>query len=147
MTFGEQNTEAEGHRQLSLAAERGVNFLDTAELYPITPRPETQGRTSEVVGTWLQGQRRERFVVATKVAGRGSHMPWIAANRTVPPGEGGETRVDAANIRAGCEAELRRLQVDYVDLLQIHWPDRYYLGFGRNQYRVRALFCATPALL
>ena len=136
MTFGQQNTEAEGHEQMSIAAEYGVNFFDTAELYPISPLPETQGRTSEIVGTWLQGHRREDFIIATKVTGRSGNMPWIPANRTIPRGKETATRVNRASIRAALEGELRRLQVDYVDLMQIHWPDRYSTIFGSNQYKV-----------
>eukprot|EP00854_Cymbomonas_tetramitiformis_P009320 gene9320-11045_t len=123
-TFGEQNTEKEAHAQLSFARDAGVNFLDTAELYPVAPRPETQGLTSTYIGTWLKHQQRDKVVVGSKVAGRSVGLDWIPANRSVPRG------------KAAVEAELRRLQTDYIDLLQIHWPDRYVPLFGRSQYLV-----------
>ncbi|EFJ48974.1 hypothetical protein VOLCADRAFT_59959 [Volvox carteri f. nagariensis] len=115
MTWGEQNTEAEAHAQLNLAAECGINFLDTAEIYPVPPRAETANRTSTFIGNWLRHQRREDFVVATKVA---------VANRTDPPGRSAPPRLDGPSIVAAVEGELRRLRTDYIDLLQLHWPDR-----------------------
>jgi aryl-alcohol dehydrogenase-like predicted oxidoreductase len=139
MTFGEQNSEAEGHAQLSAAADAGVNFIDTAELYPVAPNATTQGRTSEIVGTWLKGRRRDDFVVASKVTGRSVHMPWIPANRSVPRGAEAPTRLDGPSIAAAAEGELRRLQVDCIDLLQLHWSDRYLPHFGQNQYEVEPL--------
>ena len=135
MTFGEQNSEAEGHRQLDAAFERGVNFLDTAEIYPVKPAPETQGRTSEIVGSWLKSRQRCDVVLATKVAGRSTGLAWVPANRTVPRGAEATPVLDAASVRAGLEGELRRLRTDYVDLFQLHWPDRPVPAFGRNRYR------------
>ena len=135
MTFGQQNTEAEGHRQLDAAFERGVNFLDTAEIYPVKPAPETQGRTSEIVGSWLKSRPRDDVVLATKVAGRSTGLAWVPANRTVPRGAEATPVLDAASVRAGLEGELRRLRTDYVDLFQLHWPDRPVPAFGRNRYR------------
>ena len=135
MTFGEQNSEAEGHRQLDAAFERGVNFLDTAEIYPVKPAPETQGRTSEIVGSWLKSRQRCDVVLATKVAGRSTGLAWVPANRTVPRGAEATPVLDAASVRAGLEGELRRLGTDYVDLFQLHWPDRPVPAFGRNRYR------------
>ncbi|GIL66743.1 hypothetical protein Vafri_20219 [Volvox africanus] len=138
MTWGEQNTEAEAHAQLNLAAECGVNFLDTAEIYPVAPRPETANRTSTYIGNWLRHRRREDFVVATKVTGRSTGMDWVVANRTEPPGSPVNPRLDGPSIIAAAEGELRRLRTDHIDLLQLHWPDRYVPSFGRFQYRTAA---------
>lgn len=114
MTWGTQNTEAEAHAQIDLALERGVNFLDTAELYPTTPvSAETYGRTEEYIGSWLQKTgRREDIILATKVAGAG--RPHIRDGR----------EISAATIREAVDASLKRLETDYIDLYQIHWPNR-----------------------
>lgn len=141
MTFGEQNTEQEAHALLSHATERGVTFFDTAELYPVPPAPGTQGLCSQYLGSWMHTQRRDRVTVASKVVGRSTGLAWIPANRTVPRGIERTPVVDADSIVAGVEGELRRLQTDYIDLLQLHWPDRYVPAFGHNQYHVR---CVTP---
>eukprot|EP00197_Chlamydomonas_leiostraca_P015869 CAMPEP_0202880210 /NCGR_PEP_ID=MMETSP1391-20130828/34783_1 /ASSEMBLY_ACC=CAM_ASM_000867 /TAXON_ID=1034604 /ORGANISM="Chlamydomonas leiostraca, Strain SAG 11-49" /LENGTH=346 /DNA_ID=CAMNT_0049562681 /DNA_START=65 /DNA_END=1105 /DNA_ORIENTATION=- len=138
MTIGEQTSREEGLRQLSYAADAGVNFIDTAEIYPVAPRPETHGATSSCVGQWLSKQRRDQFVVATKVAGRSAGQEWVAAGRTDPPGAPSPPRVDAASIQAAAEGELRRLRTDYIDLLQIHWPDRYVPTFGSTAYSPEA---------
>ncbi|GIL87683.1 hypothetical protein Vretifemale_15730 [Volvox reticuliferus] len=130
MTWGEQNTEAEACAQLNLAAECGVNFLDTAEIYPVAPRPETANRTSTYIGNWLRHRRRHEFVIATKVTGRSTGMDWVVANRTDPPGPPSNPRLDAPSIIAAAEGELRRLRTDYIDLLQLHWPDRPLAGGG-----------------
>ena len=123
MTFGQQNTEAEGHAQLDYALERGINFIDTAEIYSIPPRPETQGSTERIVGSWLKARKnRDKVIVATKVAGRGE-MNWLRENN-VP------TRLDRKNIAFAIDASLKRLQTDYVDLYQLHWPDRSVPLFG-----------------
>ncbi|GFR50645.1 hypothetical protein Agub_g12894 [Astrephomene gubernaculifera] len=145
MTFGEQNSEAESHTLLDMAAEHGVNFLDTSEIYPVAPRPETANRTSTYIGNWLRHRRREDFVVATKVAGRSDTLQWVVANRTDPPGRPALPRLDGPSIIAAAEAELRRLRSDHIDLLQLHWPDRYVPGFGRFQYRLDAA-AAQPRL-
>ncbi len=123
MTWGEQNTEAEGHAQLDHAIARGINFIDTAEMYSIPPKAETQGATERVIGTWLASRKhRDRIVLASKVSGR-TGSPWIR-----PDGKG--ARLDAANIRFAIEQSLRRLQTDYLDLYQLHWPDRTVGLFG-----------------
>ncbi|WP_454915168.1 aldo/keto reductase [Xanthobacter sediminis] len=123
MTFGQQNTEAEGHAQLDHALDRGINFIDTAEIYSIPPRPETQGSTERIVGTWLKARgNRDKIVLATKVAGR-STQNWLRA-------DGSNPRLDARNINEAIEGSLRRLQTDYVDLYQLHWPDRAVPLFG-----------------
>ena len=125
MTFGEQNSEAEAFAQLDLATSHGINFIDTAELYPIPPRPETQGRTEEIIGKWLKKRgKRDDLIIATKVCGRADWIPHIR----------GGSGLDRQNIRAACEASLRRLQTDYIDLYQTHWPDRATNFFGRLGY-------------
>lgn len=125
MTFGQQNTEQEGHAQLDYAFERGVNFIDTAELYSVPSRPETHGRSEEIVGTWLARQPRDKLIVATKAAGPRRKLEWI---------RGGPLALDRANIRAALEASLRRLRTDYVDLYQLHWPERNSPMFGQYQF-------------
>ena len=128
MTWGEQNTEAEAHEQLDYAWSRGINFLDTAEMYPVPPRAETQGRTESYIGNWLAARgKRDDVVIATKVAGRGERNG-IDYLRPLP------IRLDKRNITAALEASLRRLRTDYVDLYQLHWPDRLTPLFGRTEY-------------
>lgn len=130
MTWGEQNTEAEGHAQLDYALAHGVNFIDAAEVYSIPPRPETQGSTERIIGSWLAARRnRDKVVIATKVAGRGD-MNWLRP-------DGAPTRLDANNIAFAVEGSLRRLQTDYIDLYQLHWPDRSLplFGAGGTVYR------------
>ncbi len=125
MTWGQQNSEADGHAQLDLAVERGINFIDTAEMYSIPPRAETQGSTERIIGTWLAARGgRDRLVIASKVSGRSSNA-WIRPDRN-------GARLDEGNIRYACEQSLRRLQTDYIDLYQVHWPDRPGNLFGQN---------------
>ncbi|QKV19717.1 aldo/keto reductase [Oricola thermophila] len=114
MTWGSQNTEAEGHEQMDYAVSQGVNFFDTAELYPTTPQgPETYGRTEEIIGTWFASRgRRQDIVLATKVVGPG--RPHIDDGAPL----------SAEKIRRACERSLKRLQTDYIDLYQVHWPNR-----------------------
>ncbi|QCE40913.1 aldo/keto reductase [Psychroserpens sp. NJDZ02] len=123
MTFGNQNTEAEGHAQLDYAVEQGVNFIDTAELYPVPATAETSGRTSEIIGTWLKHQKRENLVVASKIAGTGDYTAHI---RT--------TGFTAGSIKEAVDLELKRLQTDYIDLYQLHWPERETNTFGVRDY-------------
>lgn len=123
MTFGEQNSEAEGHSQLDYAVSRGINFIDTAEMYPVKPRAETYGETERIVGKWLKRQQRDRIVLATKVAGP-ARMPWIRNGGDLTPG----------SIREAVEDSLKRLQTDYIDLYQIHWPARNAPIFGQRQF-------------
>ena len=120
MTWGQQNTEAEAHAQLDRAIALGVNFIDTAEMYPVPPNAETQGRTEAYVGTWLARQRRDTVVVATKVAGPG-RRDWI---------RGGRTDLTADVIAEAADTSLARLKTDYIDLFQIHWPQRNVPMFG-----------------
>jgi aryl-alcohol dehydrogenase-like predicted oxidoreductase len=126
MTFGEQNTEADAHSQLDYAIERGINFIDTAEMYPVPPKAATQGSTERFVGSWLKKSGcRADIVLATKAAGPNPNQTWI---------RGGRQNLDAANIRAALEDSLRRLQTDYVDLYQLHWPSRNVPIFGANSF-------------
>jgi aryl-alcohol dehydrogenase-like predicted oxidoreductase len=124
MTFGEQNTEAEAHAQLDYAVSQGVNFIDTAEMYPVAPRAETVHRTEQYIGNWLKHQQRDKLVLATKIAGPARGFGWIR----------GGPRVNKEHIHAAINASLQRLQTDYVDLYQIHWPDRYVPMFGATSY-------------
>ncbi|MEG0821232.1 MAG: aldo/keto reductase [Burkholderiaceae bacterium] len=126
MTFGEQNSAAEAFSQLDLALERGIRFIDTAEMYPVMPRAETCHRTEEIVGAWLARQDRSRVMVATKIAGP-SRMPWIR-----------EGSFDAAGFRAAVEGSLARLRTDYIDLYQIHWPARNVPVFGATRFDPQA---------
>jgi aryl-alcohol dehydrogenase-like predicted oxidoreductase len=127
MTFGEQNTEQEGFDQLDLAVDHGVNFIDTAEMYPVPPRAETMGRTEQIIGNWLaRRKRRDDVVIATKVAGPG--RDWLTYIR------GGDNRLDRDNIRQAVTDSLRRLQTDVIDLYQLHWPDRETNFFGKLGY-------------
>jgi aryl-alcohol dehydrogenase-like predicted oxidoreductase len=117
MTFGEQNSERDGHAQLDYAAAQGINFVDASEIYPIPPKPETQGRTESIIGTWLASRKnRDKTIVATKVAGRGK-MSWLRKDAQ-------RTRQSASQIMEAVDASLARLKTDYVDLYQLHWPDR-----------------------
>lgn len=136
MTFGQQNSEAEAHEQLDYARERGINFIDTAEMYPVPPRAETCHRTESIVGSWLRHQRREDWVVATKVTGGSRNMHWI---------RGGGLAFDRNNIRAAVEASLNRLQTDYIDLYQLHWPERNTPMFGEYRYDPAKEHDFTPA--
>ncbi|GMH40027.1 hypothetical protein BSKO_07931 [Bryopsis sp. KO-2023] len=144
MTFGSQNTEEDAFEQLSYAWDCGVNFLDTSECYPVMPQRETQGRCSSYVGNWMQTRKRDEVIVATKVAGRSEVVTWIPSTRTDPPGEEKTAVVNREAITNACEGELRRLQTDYLDLFQIHWPDRYRPTFGKVRYRPENEYESTP---
>ena len=123
MTWGSQNTEAEGHAQLDMALAAGVNFIDTAEMYPTNPiRAETVGRTEEIIGSWLAGRgKRDDVVIATKIAG--------GRNDKIRDGE----VITGANLKSCCEASLRRLGTDVIDIYQLHWPNRGHYHF-RNYW-------------
>jgi aryl-alcohol dehydrogenase-like predicted oxidoreductase len=124
MTWGEQNNEAEAHAQLDYAVEQGINFIDTAEMYPVPPNGRTQGHTETILGHWLARQPRDRFVVATKVAGPG-RREWI---------RGGRTDLTRDVIAEACGTSLARLKTDYIDILQIHWPQRNVPMFGVTEF-------------
>ncbi|MGB3626038.1 MAG: aldo/keto reductase [Henriciella sp.] len=124
MTWGEQNTEEEGHAQMDYAAERGINFFDTAEMYAVPPRAETQGRTEEIIGTWFKKTgKRKQIILASKVTGR-SKMTWTR------DGNVKMTRQTKEQIDEAVEKSLKRLKTDYIDLYQLHWPDRPAATFG-----------------
>ena len=135
MTFGEQNTLAEASEQLDLALDRGLNFIDAAEMYPVPTRAETQGRTESFIGEWLAGKPRDKVVLATKIAGPGRPITWL---------RGGSLAVNRQNVRKAVEDSLRRLKTDYVDLYQIHWPDRYAPTFGQWEYDPNQERSAVP---
>lgn len=123
MTFGEQVDEATAHAILDRSLERGVNFIDTAEMYAVPPRAETFNATEKIIGNWLANNptARQKLVLATKVAGPSRGMPWI---------RGGSGDLTGADIVAACEGSLKRLQTDVIDLYQIHWPARHVPVFG-----------------
>ncbi|WP_456376290.1 aldo/keto reductase [Lutibacter sp.] len=125
MTFGEQNTESEAHEQLNYAVEKGINFIDTAEMYSVPGRKETQGSTEKYIGTWLQHQKREDLVVATKITGPNPGLNYIRENI----GFSNEALDDAL------EKSLKRLKTDYIDIYQLHWPERTTNFFGNRNYK------------
>ncbi len=136
MNWGTQNTEAEGHAQLDLAVESGINFIDTAEMYPIPPVEETYGRTEEIIGTWLANrQDRDKLIIATKIAPPGKNRPWI---------RGEDNKLDSKNIRQAVDDSLKRLQTDYIDLYQVHWPERFTNYFGQLNYTHKPERDGTP---
>ncbi|MEX3954639.1 NADP(H)-dependent aldo-keto reductase [Trinickia sp. EG282A] len=130
MTWGEQNSEREAHAQIDYALDRGVNLIDAAEMYPVPPRPETQGSTERCIGSWLARNRdaRGKIVLATKIAGpaRQPHNP-----RHI---RGATNQFDRKNLTEALHGSLERLRTDYIDLYQLHWPDRSTMTFGRSTY-------------
>lgn len=125
MTWGNQNSEAEGHEQLDYAFNNGINFIDTAELYPVPATPETQGRTSKIIGTWLKKTgNRDHVILASKIAGPGDYTAHIRTTGFSP---------DA--IKEAVNSELKRLQTDYIDLYQLHWPERQANFFSVRDYK------------
>jgi aryl-alcohol dehydrogenase-like predicted oxidoreductase len=135
MTFGQQNDPASACSQLDFALAQGVNFIDTAEMYPVPPRAETCGASETIVGNWLAGQARDRIVLATKVAGPARSLDWI---------RNGPRALDRANIRAAVEGSLRRLRTDYIDLYQLHWPERNQPMFGQYRFDPTQERAVTP---
>lgn len=129
MTWGKQNTEQEAHEQLSYAFDYGLNFMDTAEMYPVPPTKDTQGLTDKYIGSWMKNQKRDGIVLATKVAGYGQHNTYLRDN-------GQTVRVTKDQIVESVDKSLARLGTDYIDLLQIHWPDRYVPLFGGGAYDI-----------
>lgn len=122
MTWGLQNTQEEGFVQMDAALDRGINFFDTAEMYAIPPSAETYGTTERIIGNWFASRQcRDRVILASKIAGPG--VEWIRE---------GKSRVDRRNILKAVEDSLQRLQTDYIDLYQIHWPNRPNYHFGRT---------------
>lgn len=137
MTWGKQNTEQEAHAQLSYAFDSGINFLDTAEMYPVPVEAATQGTTDRYISTWLKNQKREDVILATKVCGRSDRVTWVREGDESP-------KVDRKNIMYSVEKSLMRLNTDYIDLLQIHWPDRYVPLFGAAAYDASNEYDAEP---
>lgn len=136
MTFGQQNSEAEAHAQLDRARAAGINFIDTAEMYPVPASAATQGSTETIVGNWLKSQPREQLIIATKIAGPNRGMEWIR----------GGPQLSRAQIIAACDASLKRLQTDYIDLYQLHWPARHVPMFGETYYEPGREKPDTPEL-
>ncbi|WP_346796535.1 NADP(H)-dependent aldo-keto reductase [Halomonas sp. Bachu 37] len=124
MTFGEQNSETDAHEQLDRAVAFGINFIDTAEMYPVPPKAETQGRTERYIGSWLKSRgSRDDVIIASKVSGPG--MAYLR----------GGSRLTRQQILQAADDNLKRLQTDYIDLYQLHWPDRNTNFFGKLNYR------------
>ncbi|MGB0185901.1 MAG: aldo/keto reductase [Flavobacteriaceae bacterium] len=125
MTWGNQNTEDEGFAQMDYALDRGINFIDTAELYPVPASKETQGRTSEIIGNWLKARKaRDQVIIASKIAGPGDYTAHIR-----------KTGFGGTSIQDAIEVELKRLQTDYIDLYQLHWPERHTNTFGVRDFK------------
>lgn len=129
MTYGDQNTQQDANDQLDYALSQGINFIDTAEMYPVPPRAETVTRTETILGNWIKTQRRDSFVLASKIAGPRRGMHWI---------RGGPSGLDRVNIRAAVHDSLQRLQTDYLDLYYLHWPERNVPMFGQYQFDPQA---------
>ena len=137
MTWGQQNTEAEGHEQMDYALDQGVNFFDTAEMYSIPPRPETQGPTERIIGSWFKARgNRDKVILASKVVGRGT-SDWLRDDK-------GPTRVNREQISEAVDKSLKRLQTDYIDLYQIHFPERP-MPWGSNPTRFSQAAFDQPA--
>jgi len=138
MTFGEQVNEADAHAIMDRALERGVNFWDTAEIYAVPTKAETFGATETIIGHWLAKNpaNRQKIVLASKVAGPSRGMPWVRSGQGMTP----------ADIVASCEASLKRLKTDVIDLYQIHWPERHVPMFGGLYYDPKKENSATPIL-
>ena len=126
MTFGDQNSENEAFGLLDYAVDRGINFIDTAEIYPVMPQAKTQGLSETIIGNWLKKRGlRDKIVLATKVSGPSRSIPWVRE---------GKNDLDESNIRLAVESSLKRMQTDYIDLYQLHWPSRNVPFFGKNVF-------------
>ena len=136
MTFGEQNSANDAANQLDYAVAQGINFIDTAEMYPVPPRAETATRTEEYLGRWLKAQARDNLVIATKIAGPARGFSWLR----------GGPKVDKTHIASAIESSLQRLNTEYVDLYQIHWPDRNVPFFGQTAFQPENERNTTPIL-
>lgn len=128
MTFGQQNTEADGHAQMDYALEKGINFFDTAEMYSVPGRKETYGSTEKIIGTWFKKSgKREDIILASKIAGPNPGLSYIRENMDFSP----------ASIALSLEKSLTRLQTDYIDIYQLHWPERKANFFGQRGFKVQ----------
>lgn len=129
MTYGQQNTLAEAQQQLDYAVAHGVNFIDAAEMYPVPVQADTQGLTESYIGDWLARQIRDQLIIATKIAGPGRNFDWL---------RDGTQAINRQNIEQAVDASLKRLQTDYIDLYQIHWPDRNVPRFGATTFNLES---------
>ena len=128
MTFGQQNTEADGHAQMDYALEHGVNFFDTAEMYSVPARQETYGSTERILGTWFKKTgKREEIILASKIAGPNPNFTYMREKNDFSP----------ASIKFALDQSLQRLQTDYIDLYQLHWPERKANFFGQRGFKVQ----------
>lgn len=128
MTFGQQNTEADGHAQMDYALDHGVNFFDTAEMYSVPARQETYGSTEKIIGTWFKKTgKREEIVLASKIAGPNPNFTYMREKNDFSP----------ASIKFALDQSLQRLQTDYIDLYQLHWPERKANFFGQRGFKVQ----------
>ena len=128
MTFGEQNSEEEGFLQMDYSIDRGVNFFDTAELYAVMPRKETYGKTEEIIGNWFNSRKnRDKIILASKVASKSDGLEWIREGKD-------KLGFDKKNINEAIDASLKRLKTDYIDLYQLHWPERNAPIFGKLDF-------------
>jgi aryl-alcohol dehydrogenase-like predicted oxidoreductase len=128
MTFGEQNTEADGHDQMDYALEKGVNFFDTAEMYSIPSNPKTYGSTEKIIGTWFQKTgNRDKIILASKIAGPNPNFGYMRENVDFSP----------SSLKFALDQSLKRLQTDYIDLYQLHWPERKTNFFGQRGFKVQ----------
>ena len=129
MTWGEQNSEAEAFEQMNYAVEKGINFFDTAEIYSVMPRKETYGKTEKIIGNWLkQLGKRDKIILATKIASKSEGLEWIREGKD-------KLGFDKKNMNAAVDASLQRLQTDYIDLYQLHWPERKVPMFGKLDFQ------------
>ncbi|KAI5082277.1 hypothetical protein GOP47_0002020 [Adiantum capillus-veneris] len=137
MTFGEQLNFEEASRQLNMAIEKGINFIDSAEMYPVPQNARSQGKSEQYVGRWLKQKEftRDKVYLATKVSGPSGQMTWI---------RGGPVCLNGKNIMDAVDGSLKRLQTDYIDLYQIHWPDRYVPMFGEVEYDPSCKYSSVP---
>ena len=125
MTFGDQNSQNEAHEQLNYAVSKGINFIDTAEMYPVPPKADTYTRTETIIGYWLKTQQRDQLIIGSKISGPRRGLGWIRNN---------DFSLDRATIRQALHDSLKRLQTDYIDNYQIHWPERNVPLFGQYQF-------------
>ncbi len=129
MTFGEQNSQSDGFEQMDYAYDKGVNFFDTAELYPVMPRKETYGKTEEIVGSWLKvRKRRDKIILASKIVSKSTGLDWIRKGSQ-------NLCFDKKNMKEAVDASLKRLKTDYIDLYQLHWPERKIPLFGKLDFQ------------